>query len=237
MYDSMLGRMLGVLVRPQPTFVAVLREPRWWPPVAAVTLAGVLMSSAVAAGLDVEEIVRAAGERSGREVAPEDLDAMVAVYRGWLVLGWCVPPLAMVLVAGRAFATLSDPVLFGRVSHKDPALRAVCRSIVAHALMPLAVFELLAWVLLRAGRPVDLDVLRRGTLVPTSLASLLPADAPLPLFGLLAGFDVFAAWIVLLLVTGFSIARLMPAGRALAGGLALWSSYVLARVVTAFFGG
>jgi hypothetical protein len=211
-----LQRVIGVLFSPDETFRDVARRPDvLWPLILlmVVTLASTII---VVPRMDFETMMRDNLERSGRNMAPEDVDRTVRIMSASAkVFGYASPILAIAvwaIVAGVFQLTFR---LFGGGGTFKQAF-----SVTLYAWLPLVINSIIATLILAAKGSVDPTLM--PTLVRSNLAFLVdPKTNPLA-FAALSSLDVFTIWSLALFVIGFAYVSGMSKARSATIVISLW---------------
>ncbi len=211
-----------VLVDPFGALTPVIDARRWVWPLLLLMLSGALGAAAFASRWDARPSTLRQLEEEDALAQTTELELSEKVQtaeRVKLVVGVLkavvVAPLAYLLLA--VFLKITA-WLFGK-----KALFARTFSAVATATLPISLYNL-AYTLCALRQPSLADDAER-TLVPSSLAALVPSARP-PLLGLLLSIDFFNLWSVGLLALGFAAAAQLSRPRALALLAVLYAMYI-----------
>jgi hypothetical protein len=220
--------VLRVLSAPGLVIPAVVSRRR-----AAVALAIATAASLASAAVVLPRVDfgagRAAERPGGEELTPYEREQAAATARKLGQIGGLSR--AALLPAALAAAAAAGLFAGFRVAGTRPGYRATL-AVTAHGMLPLWLGGLLAIPAAVAHAPVPAPEVPR--LLPSSLAALLPPDAPAPLAAALSAFDLFTAWALVLVVMGMARASGATRTRAAATTLLLFLSCVaLFKVVPA----
>ena len=232
MHESAWGRLIAVLVSPARTFESIAARPTW---VAPLIVLMVLSTAAYALAwqrVDVDQMKRetsAAMERRGQPANEEQLEQIAGVQKGFgMGCSVVIPPIAyllsaLVLMAGFKLAG-------GEIGFKTSF------SVTLHGMMPWAIAALLLLPVVLAQEAVDFKALQAQTLLASSAAAFLPADASPVLVALVGSIDVFSFWSIALLIIGFAIAARVSRGPAATTVILAWLFWIAVKVALAWAG-
>lgn len=200
-----LGTAWNVLVAPREAFSALAPRPKCIGVlllVAAVMAIGDVIAWTrvdISAGLVDDLGVASGGDlgRSGR-VSDEQLATMASITRSFAIGAAFVMPTMNI-----AFAAVGLVVLL-RLSGLELSI-ARALSVCVHASVPMALRSCIVAIVALSRSSITVREVEDGTLVASSLAVLAPADASRPTVTLLASFDAFALWSVVLAALGVSL--------------------------------
>jgi Yip1-like protein len=222
---SAVGRIPGAFFSPVRTFESIARRPTWLVPLLIWTILSVVTTAVLLPKIDYEQMTREALQRRGQTV-PEDRMASIVERQkkfgsifGW-VGGAVTPAVLSALVAVVIWGSFK---VFGYDARFSQAFGAT-----THAYLPGVLKG--AFLLFLVARQETVNPQNLGDLLSSNLGFLVPADSSKVLHALLASFDVFALWVVVLLVIGFAAAA--KARRGAAAGIigTLWILTVALRV-------
>jgi Yip1 domain len=225
---SDFGRVAGVLFSPDKTFTDIAHKPSWVLPAILLTILGLGVVFFLNQKMDWTSYIRQQAEKSAAwdQLSEEQKDqrvtvgAKIAAPSAWVfgAIGPMVLILFLALVYMVAFNVLSGAQLRYGVS----------MGITAFALMPAAIGSILTMIVL-AMKPYG--TVAPDRLLATSLAVLLPTDAPRWELTLANSFELFWIWSLVLLAIGFRAAnrKKISSGAAFGTVFVLWLIWVLAR--------
>jgi Yip1-like protein len=235
MDDSGIGRLLGVLVAPVRTFRSLAERPTWVAPFVLLVLLSVALQAIVQPRVDMRPVIEKSMAKFGQQLPPEQLDKIVdaashpsPVRRGLQVTFGAISAAVVYLLVALAF-WVAFKLLGSDLDYRTSLATAL------YAFMPAAVSILLS-IPVVLNRPVlHIEDSTVGYLA-SNPAVFLPADTAAPLKALLASFDAFSLWGLVLLIVGYrATARVSPKAAA-ATVLLLWLVYVTGKVgLTALF--
>jgi hypothetical protein len=222
---SAAGRIPGAFFSPVRTFESIARRPTWLAPLLIWTILSGATTAVLLPKIDYEQMTREALQRRGQTI-PEDRMASIVERQkkfgsifGW-VAGTVTPAVLSALVAVVLWGSFK---VFGYDARFSQAFGAT-----THAYLPGVLKG--AFLLLLISRQETVNPQTLGDLLRSNLGLLVPAESSKALHALLQSFDVFALWIVVLLVIGFAAAA--KAKRSAAAGIigTLWLLTVAIRV-------
>ena len=222
MENSSFGRLVSVLIAPGKTFRSIAERPTWG--VALIVLLVLTAGTTMLffQKLDFEDMVRQQMAEQGRELPPEAA-GQLGMMRGCAMgaaLGFPVIfYFGVPLLFWGAFTLLG-----GTLNYKTSLATAL------HAMMPAAVGALLSIPVLLGRAEVSAEEAQAGSVLASNLAQFAPDGASPMLIALLASFDVFTIWMVVLLVIGYHIVAKVSKGKAAAVVLGLWLVAILLKV-------
>jgi hypothetical protein len=224
-----VGRLIGAIVNPKPTFESIVRRPDWIVPIilGCLIFIGVVAAFTYRGGWPSFFEKQAANNSRIEQMSPEarqslmDKQIKIAPTFGY-VEGVVVPFLSVLIVAG---------VLLGAFTVSGAAKTDYKTSlaIAAYAGLPWVINGLLGVLVIFLRDPSTIDL---QNLVASNPGAFLSSDAPKWLAALLGSIDLFAIWNVALVGLGFSATnpRKLSFGKAFAIVLALWIFYVVVKV-------
>lgn len=231
--DNPFGRLLGVLVSPVATFRSIARRPGWVVALVVVAVATVAAQMVVLQKVDASE-VRAEMERQlasrGQEMSDEQLDTMldVQVKVGMACGALFLPALAFL---GALILMVAVNILGGELRYGEGL------AVLSHALVPIVLSSLLAVAVAAGSETIPFSDLQEGRLMASNLAYFAPDDTPLALTAALSQVDLFALWVVALLIVGVAVVGGVSYGASAALVLVLWVLLVGLRAGLAALGG
>jgi len=224
-----IGRMFGALFSPQETFADIVARPSWLAPVILLTIISLGFTIAFTQRVGWERFMeqqlannpRTANMPAEQRAQALERGATVAKYFGYggAALG------SLVIVAALAGIFLGA---FNLVGGAGTNYRTSL-GILSHSLMPLAIANLLAFIVLFLKRP---DMFDLENPLGSNVAAFLSGDAPAWLNSLGRSLDIFSFWAMFLIATGFAAAspKKISLGKGLGIVVGVWVIYVLAKV-------
>lgn len=205
MESSSFGRLFGVLFSPGKTFRSIAERPTWLVALIVLALAGVVVSQAVNARTDQREMLEKQMEKWGQNLTEEQLNEAVEKAENPSPLGRTLS-----IVGGFFFQGVFYLIpaflywVFFKVTGSEMALKSSF-STYLHSSMPIGVGALLSIPVILSRATVEpLDALT-GELLASSPAFLLPETASVTTRAVLATFDLFNLWSVVLAIVGYRI--------------------------------
>lgn len=232
MHESAWGRLIAVLVSPARTFESIAARPTWVAPLI------VLMALSSATGflawqrVDVDQMKRETGaamERRNQPADDEQLEQIAGFQKGaGMGCSVIIPPVAYLLSALVLWGALR--LAGGEIGFKTSF------SVTLHGMMPWAIAALLTIPIVLAQQEIDFKTLQAQTLLASSAAAFLPADASPVLVALAGSIDVFSFWTIALLTIGFAIAARVSRGTAATTVILAWLFWIAVKVALAWAG-
>lgn len=234
MEQSSFGRLAGVLVSPTRTFKAISQKPTWVVALLVLIGLGLVVGIMMSGKMDWAEITRDSIEARGQEIPEEQLEGIIDFQEKFgpmMMIGGALvaSPVVFLLMA------LIFMVIFKLFGGELDFLRSF--SVLLHGLMPRAVLALLSIPVVLSREELGFEELQDSSVLASNLASFAPEEAGPAVVALLASFDLFSIWAMVLLVIGYSTAARVSKGVAAAGVVGLWVVYVLGKMGLAALGG
>jgi hypothetical protein len=228
-----LGRIIGVLFSPKPTFEDLARKPSWLLPVILLAILGSIVAIGLNQKMNWREYVAQQIEKGpgAAQLTPEQKEqristgAKIAPYTTY-IFGVPAPIVIVLIVAG--VMLLAYNVLAGAAVTYKTAL-----GIVSHAFVPVILGNMLFLVVLFLKPPGTLDL---ENPVATNLAAFLPEGLPKWLDAAAKNIDIFVIWITLLIAIGFAAAspRKLKGGKSFTIAFGMLLVWILLRMGLAF---
>jgi len=226
MWDSSLGRVVGVLTSPERTFKAIRERPTWLVALLFFLIVGAGTYLLISQRMDMAQIVRESIEQSGREVPEEQLERITDFYDRFGA------------AFGMATATVLPPVFFllgslgiwvaVKLVGADLTFRQNWSTFV-HAQMPHAVSAVLSLPAILSRDEFHFADVQTGSVLPSNLGYFAPEEASPALLSLLSSIDVFSIWTLVLLILGTAVVGRIKRGPAAAAVLACWLLFILGK--------
>ncbi|MGB6431556.1 MAG: YIP1 family protein [Candidatus Acidiferrales bacterium] len=224
-----IGRLVGAIVNPKPTFESIVRRPDWILPI----ILGCLIFMAVVAAFTYRGgwpsffEKQAANNSRMEQMTPEARESLIekqekiAPAFGYIE-GAVLPFLSVLVVSG---------VLLGAFTMTGGTKTTFKTSlgIAAYAGLPWVINGLLGVLVIFLKDPASVDL---QNLVASNPGAFLASDAPKWLAALLTSIDIFAIWNIALIGLGFSVInpKKLSFGKAFGTVLVLWMFYVAVKV-------
>jgi hypothetical protein len=227
-----LQNMTGLFLSPREEFPSIVARPRFWLPLTAWVALSVMFTAIWLQKVDPREFMRNQIVESGRadKVPPGQMEQVLDTQSAFLKpISWAsailAPPILAIVVAGLCLFVFrffyAGEVTFGH----SLAIVAWCYFAVALVTSPL--------VLAVMAMKGDWNVNPQEALQANLGMFLDRATTSKALYKLAESIDLFSAWTIWLLSTGFGVATRRTTGAAMAGILGLWAIYVLGKVALA----
>lgn len=226
MEHSGFGRLITVLISPGKTFRSIAERPTWAVPLVVFVVLAVVLGYLVHQRTDYREVMEWTMAERGVEMGAEDMDRMVDIQEKFGGVGAVVGGVLVALIS-LFFALLywvGLKLAGGELSYKTAL------SVSLYAGMPVAIQLLLSIVLLLPRQAIDPEQLASRNFLASNLAFLAPEEAGPALTNLLASFDFFAFWGLVLAIIGFRIAARVSTAAAAVVVIFLWLLGVGIRV-------
>jgi Yip1 domain len=223
-----VGRLIGVIFSPKPTFQDIAARPSWLVPVILMAILGAGVAFVMNQKVDWRDVASKRIEESPRaaNLTPEQKEQQISIGAkvspgfAWGI-GIC-GPILQALVVG-AVLLLAYNLIGGAGARFSTSM-----GIVSHAYFPWIFYSLLFIVILflKAPGTVDLD-----NPIATNVGSFLPESAPKALMSLGKSLDIFSIWTMILISIGFTAVNPKKlAGKALGIVVSVWGIFVVCRM-------
>ncbi len=222
---SAAGRIPGAFFSPVRTFESIARRPTWLAPLLLWTILSVATTAILLPKIDYEQVIREAIQRRGQTVPENQMASIVERQKkfgsifGW-VGGAASPVVLSLLVAVVIWGSFK---VFGYDARFPQAF-----GVTTHAYLPGVLKG--AFLMFLVSRQETVNPQNLGDLLSSNLGFLVPADSSKALHALLQSFDIFALWVVVLLVIGFAAAAKTRRGAAAGIIGTLWLLTIAVRV-------
>lgn len=233
-----LKRLGEVLWAPAATFARLRERPTW-----AVALVVLLLIGAGVTWVAVQKVDPEAQRQLLRDtfeerqgLRGEDLDRQVDQVMAFNRRFAPLTPLFGLVFSLGAYALMAAALLvaFRLAGGELGFVESFATTL--HGLVPLGLAGLIAFPVVLAQESVDPERLQSGSLLASNLAVLAPEGASGTLVALLASFDLFTLWAVILLVIGYSVVARVSKGAAAAVVVGAWVLWIGLKVgVAALF--
>jgi hypothetical protein len=226
--ESAWGRIWGVLTAPAETFPRLAARPTFAVALTLLLALGTTVGWIAMSKVTPEEFLRTFEER-GQPVPPsleDDPEGFLAKIQWFQTASGTVVAALFYLAAGGIFLALFR--LFG----SDLTYRQSLATTV-HGLLPLGIAAIAGIVVLLGRQEVGLEELQTGGIVASNLAALAGEETGKAARALLASIDLFSAWSLYLLATGYRVVARVSSGAAWSVVLSLWGVGVGIKVALA----
>lgn len=230
---SAIGRIIGAIVNPRPTFEDIARKPTWLAPLLVMIILGLATTYVVGqrvgwSNVIQRQISQSASAQRRMEQLPPDRRAEVISQQAKIapIIGYAaniiIFPIACLVIAGILMGALNATASAGLDFNTS-------FGIVTHAYMPSVITFLLAILVMYLKSPDQIDV---QNVVASNVGALLSSDAPRWLVSLGGSIDLFSFWMMALMALGFSVARpkKVTMSKALTWVVVFWAVYVVIKV-------
>jgi len=222
--------LLNLFIEPRTAFAAILKRPgRFWIPMVGAVLLNIVFTAIWMQKVDAHQFVRNEIEQSGRadRIPPDRMEAVVD-QQAKLVkiispLSAVLAPPLVILIFGALFLFVFRFFYGGEVTFKQ-SLAVVAWSSLAVALVSIPIM-----LAVYAGKG-DWN-LNPQSVVQANLSLLLDRETTSrALWSLAESIDLFTAWMLFLLASGYGLAIRKPTSAALWGVVIPWAIYVAIKV-------
>ena len=225
-----LQRITGVLFSPDEAFRDIAQRPNVLAPLVILLIVAIVGTIIVVPRLDFETMMRDQLERSGRNLAPEDLDRTVKIMvASSKVIGYLSPILAVGVWAIVALALLLAFRMFGGEGTFKQAF-----SVTLYAWFPNCINSIIGTIILATKGSVDPT--QMATLVRSNLAFLVDPKTNQVAFAALSSIDIFSIWTLVLFIIGFAYVSRMSKARSATIVISLWAVVLFFKVGFAAIG-
>jgi hypothetical protein len=220
-------RIAGVLFSPGETFDDIARRPDFVVPLVLFVLLGFLSTAIVLPRFDYPSL-EAQQARQMRKKNPNVTDADIERISRFTkastkVVAWIIPVVIVCWYALVAGVLLLGFRLFGGEGRYAQAFSATL-----YAWIPLMLFSIISGIVTFAQG--TFDPVTAATQVKSNLAFLVDLNAHPVLYTLLASFDVFTIWTIVLLVFGFAALSRTTKAKAATIVVSLWLALIVVRL-------
>lgn len=223
------ARMIGVLFSPSETFASIARRPDWVVPLLVIIVIGYVGTIIVLPRMDWDAIATMQEEQmkaKNPNMSQEQIDQMARMTKaGGKVFGYVAPVVFVIwylLVAGVLLLTFR---LTGGEGTFKQAFSATL-----YSWMPLLLGSIVGTIVIVA-RGGLFDPTFAATLVKSNPAFLTDPKANPVLFALLASFDIFTIWTVVLLIIGFAALSRSSKAKAATIVISWWVVCILIKLI------
>jgi hypothetical protein len=223
--------LVGVVLSPGETFERIL-PPRgsrsiWVVPLVLFVVLSIASTLVFVPKLDFESATREALARQGQEPDDAQVEMIVAIQKPFVytvgVVGTPVAILIIALVYLGGFKAFAGEGKFGSYF-----------AVTVFSWLPQVVKSLIGSAVMATRESIRVE--EAQTLVMSNLGFLSdPVESP-ALFGLLASFDVFSIWTLVLLVIGYRIVSKRSSGESIGIVAGVWAIYVIGKTGLALIG-
>jgi Yip1 domain len=204
--DNPIGRIVGVIVNPKPTFASIAARPTWILPVVILMILSGITVFVFTQRVGWRQFMVHQNEQSERtqkqmeNMTPDQRDQMLDTQVKWASKIGYISSTVGILIAA---AIVAGVLLLGFmvIAGVRPTYTQTL-GIVSHAWVgPGIIASLLGILILFLKDPSTIDL---NSLVASNVGALMPDDTAKWLKTLLGSIDVFAFWNMLLMAFGFS---------------------------------
>jgi hypothetical protein len=222
---SSLGHLIGALTAPRAAFASIARAPTTAVALVLLVLSGVLALHFAMSRVTAESFL-ASIEESGREVPQEmrdDPERFLTIARWTQTIG------AVLLGPALYFALAGVFLVLFRLLGSELTYRQSLATTV-HGMLPFGVAALVGVAVALGRDEITMAELQWGGVVVSNLGFLAGEEAGKAARALLTSVDLFSAWCVYLLATGYRIGARVGVGAAWSVVLTVWSLGILVKL-------
>jgi Yip1-like protein len=227
-----LQHVTGLFFSPREEFPSILARSRFWIPLACWMALSIAFTAVWLQKVDPREFMRNQIVESGRadKIPPGQMEQVLDTQSGFLKpISWVsaivAPPILALIVGGLCLFVFRFFYAGDLTFAQSLAIVAWCYFAVALVTSPL--------ILVVMAMKGDWNVNPQEALQANLAMFLDKTTASKALYKLAESVDLFTAWIIWLLATGYGVATRRTTGAAAAGVLGLWALYVLGKVALA----
>lgn len=227
-----LSALVGIVLAPGETFERILgprssRVPIWVVPLILFVLLAIATTLVMMPKFDFESATREQLARQGQEPDDAQVEMIVAIQRPVVYtiafVGTPIALLIMALVYFGGFRAFGGEGGFGSYF-----------SVTVFAWLPQVLKSIIGTAVMATRESIRME--EAQTLVMSNLGFLAdPVESP-ALFALLASFDVFTIWTLVLLVIGYRMVSKRSGGESIGIVVGIWVVYVLGKTGLALIG-
>lgn len=237
MENSSIGRLASVFLAPGKTFKSIAERPTWLVALVVALIVTIAVTSLVFPRMDWEEMIRTQVEQSNTQLSEDQIQTQIGFVERFSfvfgIIGVVFSMAAYFIVA--LVLTLGTKLLGGTIDYK----RALSTTV--YGMMPLVLGALLAIPVILSQDTLSAEAVQSGSFLSSNLSIFAPEGASTAIRTLLASFDVFTLWSVILLVIGIGVVGRLKSGTAIGLVVGSWLFWVLIKTgwaaLSSSFGG
>lgn len=219
-----LQRLWMMFSSPGEVFADIAVKPTWVLLMVILVLLGVASQIVIAPHIDTEATIRARMADRADELNEEQMERIVAQAEKFAkfgpIIGLVVAPIVWALMAAVFLVMLK---IVGSGIDYEHSLSATL-----HAYWPpTAVALVLLSVLVQRVGKVPQEEL--GNVVKANLGAFLSPDTPAWLTAAAGTLSIFNVWVVVLLISGFTVVGKLSRGKAVAAALVPWGLWIVVK--------
>jgi len=219
--------LVGVVMSPGETFQQLEKKPFWLVPLVLFMVLSIVTTVAFMPKFDFESAIRDQLARQGQEVDEAQVATIVKIQR---------PIIYTTAAVGTPFVLFIMALVFmlGFKAFGGEGRFAQFFSITTFAWTPQVLKSIIGAIVVFTRESVRVEDAQ--TLVMSNLGFLAdPVEKP-AMFALLASFDVFTIWSLVLLIMGYGVVSKRPRGQSIGIVVAIWLVYVIGKTGIALIG-
>ena len=215
---NFIAKWIGVYFSPAETFASIDKKPDWFLPLLVLALISVVSVLLIAPELQNQQVQMAIDRGMSEDEAYDSIGASSAFMKYLLPVFSVVGVFILTFILAGIFYVLFNFMMGGDSTYKK-VLSVYCY-------IGLAVGSVGTIVM------TPLIKLKGSMDVQTSFAAFLSSDMKDQfLYKLLAKFDIFTIWQVVLLIIGLGVIYKYSRGKAATGVLVLWGIWIVVSIV------
>jgi len=227
-----IDNLMGLFFSPREEYASIVARPRFWVPLVGWMALSCAFTGFWLQKVDAREFMRNQIVESGRadKMPPGQMEQVIDTQSGIIKpISWAsailAPPILLLIVAGLCLFVFRFFYAGNVTFAQSLAIVAWCDFVIALVATPL----ILAVLAMKG----DWNINPQEALQANLGMFLDKATTSKPLYKLAESVDLFSAWTVWLLSSGFGVATRRTTGAAAGGILGLWAIYVLIKVAWA----
>jgi hypothetical protein len=224
---SPFAALAGTVMSPGETFEALEKKPMWLVPLVLFVALSIVTTVLFMPKFDFESAIRDQIARQGQEVDDAQVQTFVRIQK---------PIIYTTAILGTPFVLLIMCLVFmlGFKAFGGGGTFAQYFSITVFAWVPQVLKSIIGAVVAFTRESIRVEDAQ--TLVMSNLGFLAdPVEKP-AMFALLASFDVFTIWSIVLMIIGYGIVSKRPRGQSIGIVVAIWLIYVIGKTGLALLG-
>jgi len=202
-----LGRLIGAIINPRPTFTDIARKPDWLVPLLLITLISIALTVIMGQRVDWMQVAHQRIEKS--HFASTQIDKLPpaqqqAAFNRQAMSGK-ISNYVIGVIGTTLLALLLSGIYLGLFNLAGAGVKfRQSFSLVTYGLLPLGIRALLGIPIVLMKDPSAIDP---QNFVASNLGAFLPSDAPLWQITLGNSFDLFVVWSIVIIAIAFSAAN------------------------------
>jgi hypothetical protein len=212
--------LVNVVMSPSETFEKLEKRPIWLVPLILFVVLSIISTAIFMPKFDFESAIRDQFARQGQEADEAQIQTFARIQKPIVyttaVLGTPFVLLVLALVYMLGFKAFGGLGVFGQYF-----------SITVFAWVPQALKAIIGTIVVATRETIRVE--EAQSLVMSNLGFLADPVEQAPLFALLASFDVFTLWSIVLMVMGYGLVSKRPKGQSIGIVVGIWLIYVIGK--------